>query len=337
MPDNGKKPDIVYFQRKPRNVGNYSVEFIFEDVRYRLKDLIIAKIRFSRYESTGLFKRLYNCIEAAAGQGSVNHVTGDINYLGLLMNKHKTIHTILDCVFMTSTSGLKQAILKLFWLSLPVKRSAYITAISEATKKEIITHSGCDPEKIKVIYVAISNRFSRKDKPFNKSNPVILQVGTAFNKNIPRLIHALNGLSCELHIVGKSNEEYERLLKENNITYRYQSGLTDAEIIAKYEEADIVSLVSTYEGFGMPILEAQAVGRPVITSSVFSMPEVAGDAACIVDPFDVEQIRQGVNRILHDDDFRNSLVKKGFENIKRFDPEVIAMQYYELYKKIRKS
>ncbi len=328
------KPAVTFFQRKARSVGNYSVEFIFEDVRNRLKDKIAATVFYSNYESTGLLKRLYNCVEAARNQDAVNHVTGDINYIGLFLSRKKTIHTILDCVFVASTSGIKRAVLKYFWLTVPVKRSKYITAISTATKDEILKYVKCDPGKIIVIPVAISGRFKRKDKPFNKNCPVILQIGTAPNKNIPRLIGALKGMNCCLHIVGKQNEEYERLLKENNIQYKYQWGLSDQEMIQKYEEADIISLVSTYEGFGMPILEAQAIGRPVITSNILSMPEVAGDAACLVDPYDEEAIGKGIRQIIEDDNYRSRLIEKGFENIQRFDPQAIAMQYYDLYQKI---
>src|SRR5207249_2293530 len=92
-----KPLQVTFFQRKPRSVGNYSVEFIFNDVRLRLKDCILARTVFSKYESNGLFKRIYNCLEAAFKQGDVNHVTGDVNYLGLFLYKKKTIHTILDC------------------------------------------------------------------------------------------------------------------------------------------------------------------------------------------------------------------------------------------------
>ena len=329
MEDN--KPAVTFFQRKARSVGNYSVEFIFDDVRNRLKDKIAANTFFSKYESTGLFKRFYNCIEAARNQGGVNHITGDINYIGLFLDKQKTIHTVLDCVFIASSSGLKRSILKYFWLTVPVKRSRFVTAISEATKAEILKYVKCDPAKIVVIPVAISDRFTRKDKVFNRDCPIILQIGTAHNKNIPRLIAALKGINCCLHIVGRQNDEYVKLLREVGVRYEYQWGLSDGEMIKKYEEADIISLTSTYEGFGMPILEAQAIGRPVITSNILSMPEVAGDAACLADPFDVESIRAGINRIIHDDMYRDNLIVKGFQNIKRFDPQGIALQYLELY------
>lgn len=328
------QPDVVFFHRKPRNVGNYSVEFIFEDVRKRLCNKIASRVVISTYESSGIFKRFYNCYEAFRNQGMVNHITGDVNYLGLFLKPEATIQTILDCVHLNSSSGFKYKILKLFWLTIPERRAKFLTAISESTKQEILRHHNCDPQKIVVIPVAISPNFKKVDKPFNKECPTILQVGAAHNKNIPNLIEAIKGLPCVLNIIGKQNEEYEALLKKYNIQYKYEWGLTDAEIIKRYEQADILSLVSTYEGFGMPILEAQAVGRAVITSNLFSMPEVAGDAAVMVSPFDVNQIRMGLEKIINDEPFRMNLIQRGFENIERFNPEVIAEQYLNLYKKV---
>ncbi len=332
--DRSKKPGVVFFHRKPRNVGNYSVEFIFNDVRERLKDEIIPVVVQSTYESKGLLKRLYNCLEAFRKQGDVNHVTGDVNYLGLLLNKNNSIQTILDCVHLNTSTGLKYRVLKLFWLTIPEKKSKYITAISTSTKNEILKHHPCNPDKIVVIPVAISSKFKAVEKVFNKKKPRILQIGTAPNKNIPNLIEAIKGLSCTLNIVGKKNDEYELLLKSYQIDYVYESGLSDEEMLRRYEDADIVSLVSNYEGFGMPILEAQATGRPVITSNVYSMPEVAGDAAVIVSPSDVSAIKQGLEKIINDDVFRDEMIQRGFQNTSRFDARRIADQYLELYKKI---
>jgi glycosyltransferase involved in cell wall biosynthesis len=331
---NSRPIKVKFFQRKPRPVGNYSIEFIFKDVRHQLGKLIEGEEIFSTYESSGVFKRIYNCIEAASKQGEVNHITGDINYIGLLLRKKRTIQTILDCVHLSSSSGLKHAILKLFWVTIPVKRAKYVTAISESTKNEILKYVNCEPDKIKVVYVAISEKFLRKDKLFNNINPRILQLGTAFNKNIFRLAEALQGIPCTLDIVGRQDEHLEEVLRKHNIVYEYSWALTDEQILQKYIQADIITLVSTYEGFGMPILEGQATGRPVITSNVYSMPEVAGEAACIVDPYSIESIRQGFERIIGNKEYREELVRKGFENIKRFNPRNIAMQYFELYKSI---
>ncbi|MDE3249240.1 MAG: glycosyltransferase family 4 protein [Bacteroidota bacterium] len=328
---------VTYFQRKARSAGNFSVEIIFEDVRERLRDRISADTVYSRYESAGLFKRFFNCLQAWRQQKGINHVTGDINYVGLLLNPRTTIHTILDCVFLERSTGIKHKVLKFFWLTIPIRRSTYITAISESTKKEILKYAKCDPTKIIVVPVAISDKFSRRDKPFNKQKPILLQVGTAPNKNLPRLIEAIRGISCQLHIVGKFEISYEQLLKENGIDYTYQSGLTEEAMIAKYAEADMIVFASTYEGFGMPILEAQTVGRPVLTSNILSMPEVAGEAACLVDPFDTAAIRAGILKIIDDDAYRSELVEKGFRNTTRFHGQLIAEQYLELYRRVAKE
>jgi glycosyltransferase involved in cell wall biosynthesis len=93
----------------------------------------------------------------------------------------------------------------------------------------------------------------------------------------------------------------------------------------------MVVFASTYEGFGLPIVEANATGRPVVTSNIFSMPEVAGDAGCFVDPFDASSIRAGIVRVVEDEAYRQGLIKKGFKNVKRFRADAIAHQYAELY------
>ena len=104
---------------------------------------------------------------------------------------------------------------------------------------------------------------------------------------------------------------YVDKLKEYGIPYSYLSGISDEEMIRQYQLADIIVLPSTYEGFGMPILEAQAVGRPVLTANISSMPEVAGDAACLVDPYNVMEIRDGILRIISDDEYRRGLSNQG--------------------------
>ena len=327
-------PEVCFFYRKPRKVGNYSVEFIFKDVSQRLRDRIRMKDCYMPYESSGIFKRIYNCIQSAFKQSDVNHITGDINYIGIFLAKRKTIQTILDCVHLSTSTGLKHYILKLFWVTIPVNRARFVTAISTSTKKEILKYVDCNPEKIIVIPVAISDRYQRFEKVFNAERPRILQLGTAPNKNIPRLIQALESVSCTLDVVGKHDPALEALLKKSGIDYTYSWGLSDEDILEKYKMADIISLASTYEGFGMPILEGQAVGRPVLTSNIFSMPEVAGDSACIVDPYNVGSIREGLLKIIRDETYREGLVCRGFENIKRFNPDKIALQYFDLYNKI---
>jgi glycosyltransferase involved in cell wall biosynthesis len=104
--------------------------------------------------------------------------------------------------------------------------------------------------------------------------------------------------------------------------------------VKAYVDSDLLLFPSTYEGFGMPILEAQATGRAVVTSDVASMPYVAGDAACLVNPFSVDSIREGVLKVITEASYRDDLVAKGLENVYRFRPEVIVNSYFDLYREI---
>ena len=105
-------------------------------------------------------------------------------------------------------------------------------------------------------------------------------------------------------------------------------------MLAQYQSCDLVSFISTFEGFGMPIIEANSVERVVLTSNISSMPEVAGEAALLVDPFDIAAIRNGIQRIINDGQLREQLIQAGRKNKLRFQSGTIAQQYYNLYKKI---
>jgi glycosyltransferase involved in cell wall biosynthesis len=91
---------------------------------------------------------------------------------------------------------------------------------------------------------------------------------------------------------------------------------------------------SVYEGFGLPIMEAQLTGRPVLTSNLSPMKEVAGKGAMLTDPYDPQSIRAGIIKIIDDDVFREQMVQDGFENVKRFDPDIVAGQYASLYEEL---
>ena len=323
---------VIYFQRKPGQV--YSVERFFSDVRDALPLEYVVEVKRSRYESRGLWRRAYNVIEATFHQGDINHVTGDVHFLTYLLARRKTVLTILDCVTLERLKGIKRRIFWFFWYWLPVRRSKVITVISASTKKELLKFVNCDPDKIQVIHCPVSPTFTVSPKVFNADCPRILQIGTTQNKNIERLAQALRGLSAQLVIIGELSNSQRAALEANNIRYENYFGLSDAELLDQYLSADMLAFVSTYEGFGMPIAEANAVGRPVITSNLYSMPEVAGDAACIVDPYDVPAIRSGIERIISDAEYRNRLVEAGFKNIERFRVDYIAAQYAELYQRL---
>jgi glycosyltransferase involved in cell wall biosynthesis len=337
MRDAGTNQDpirVQHYQRKP-GATHFSLERVFEAVRRALPTDIIAETHSCPFESRRILRRILNIVDAPFHQRDINHIVGDVHYLALSLEKKKTILTILDCVGLRFKKGFRRVVLLWLWLRLPVRWVAAITVISEFTRGEVLNYTGCDPKIVHVIPCPIPSGFSAWPKEFRAERPVILQVGTApHNKNICRVAEALQGIPCRLDIIGRLTELQREVLELYRIQYSEQWDLSDQQVIVKYRECDMVVFVSTYEGFGMPIIEANATGRPVVTSNIGPMPEVAGSAACLVDPFDCSSIRKGIVRVIGDADYSSHLVAEGFENVKRFQADVIAAQYAGLYREV---
>ncbi|MCT4587347.1 MAG: glycosyltransferase family 4 protein [Carboxylicivirga sp.] len=327
---------ITFFHRLPAHF-HFSIEKLFDAIQPGLSSAVSWRNYSLAYPSIGLFPRLKSALKAKQQQGDINHITGDIHFITPFLSKKRTINTYHDFTFLKNSKGLKRFLLWLFWVYIPVKRSKYLTVISEVTKQELIQYSGCKADKITVIPNIISQDFKAMPKVFNSKCPTILHIGTTPNKNLERLIKALEGLQCRLHIIGKLNESLMLLLQQCNTNYTNEFQIPEEALRQAYVNCDSLSFCSLNEGFGLPILEAQATGRPVVTSKLSSMPEVAGDAACLVNPYDVNAIREGIVKVINDKAYRQKLIDKGFENIKRFNAKVVAAQYEALYQKIYKD
>lgn len=333
--ETNKKIKVVFFNRKPRALGNFSIEIYFKLMQQYLEQEFQIVNKVMPFESNGFLNRFRNALFCWKNQGDVNHITGDIHYVAAFLKKSITLLTILDCGMLHETHGLKHKIFKYLWFDMPAFKSKIITVISNATKNDLISWVKCDSNKIEVIYVCISPEFKQNAKSFNSENPRILQIGTAANKNLKRLIPALKGIKCTLVIIGKIDSEIQNLAIENNINLElHDRRLSDEEVREEYNKCDILSLVSTLEGFGMPIIEANVVGRICITGSTSSMPEIAGTAAHIVNPFDIHDIHLGFKKIIDDKEYRDNLVQNGYQNANRFSAESLAKQYAAIYRLI---
>jgi glycosyltransferase involved in cell wall biosynthesis len=325
--------NVIQFQRRPAP-GQVSIERVFAQVRNAMPADVRCEVQTSPCLSRSVVWRVANLYQAARSTADINHITGDVHYLALALEGRRTLLTIHDCVSLDRLRGLKRAIFRWLWYVLPVRHVAMVSVVSESARRELLRHTNCDASKVRTIHNCVGEEFVPVPKTFNESEPLLLQVGTGATKNIERVIPALAGLRCRLKIVGKLTAEQLRLVKDCNIRYTSLPQATDAELLQSYRECDLVLFASTYEGFGLPIVEANATGRPVVTSHLLSMPEVAGEAACLVDPFDCASIRSSVLRIMRDAGYRSSLIEAGFENVKRFTPKRIAAQYAALYEEI---
>lgn len=306
----------------------HSIENVFHALLPFLK---VKKVELP-YESKGLFNRIKNIWFLRQQKAPWIHISGHDHYL-LWYPFQKAILTIHDIEALKRKSGFKRWLFQKLWFDWPIRNAKVVTTISEFSKREILS-LGNYKTPIQVIHNPLTLPLNFTPKVFNKAKPRILHIGTKQNKNLSRLIQALKGIDCELIIIGQASEALNAELNAYGIDYSIKSNLSNDEMIAEYKASDLLAFVSTYEGFGLPILEAQAAGRPVLTSNLASMPEVTGEGALLVDPYSVAAIREGVLKLIQDEKLRESLIQKGLENVKRFDAESIARQYLELYDSI---
>ena len=275
----------------------------------------------------------------------INHITGDIHYciLGLLGCKSVlTIHD--DYAMVKARKGWLGKIYKyLFWIYLPVKLASRTVYISAATKAKIDKLVHCK-KTVVIPNHSVDSEFIYQEKEFNSKSPLILQIGTSPQKNLETTIKAISeinkaGFDCCLRVIKKMNDEQHSLARRLHINYSNAYDLSDQEIVEEYKNADIVVFPSLYEGFGMPIIEAQATGRVVLTSNLAPMNWVAGKngAMLLNDPQNVEEYSNKLKIILNNKELRCNLIANGHENSKRFTVKNAVESYCRLYEELLKD
>lgn len=324
---------ILYVNRKTRPYGNFSIESYFAQISDLLQKMgVETQTWYAPFFSNGILKRVFSyCALQNQTKQDIVHITGDIYYL-LPAGQGKRVVTYHDIGFMHTANPIKKWIYRKFWIEYPIQKAHAVTCVSEATQAEILSVCPAAAGKLHVIPTIIDARFVRVDKPFHTARPTLLLLGSAPNKNLQRVLRATQGLDVHLSLVAELGAAERALLQGQS--HEVCSRISFEALLQKYQEADMVVMCSTHEGFGMPILEAQATGRVVLTSQCSSMPEVAGAGAYFVDPYSVESIRAGIKTLCGDADLRHQLIAAGFENIQRFQPERVAQQYFQLYKNV---
>jgi glycosyltransferase involved in cell wall biosynthesis len=322
---------ITYLFREKR-LGNFSIEELFEAISKKVS----LQHQVVNYTCTSA-NRINNLKEVRKINADVFHITGDVNYLSFVLPARKTLITVHDLGHYENTlKGIKKVIYKYLWLYLPFKFAHKITTISEFTKSRLVYHFNIHPDKIDVIHnPAPVHIFKKSEKRTLSSRPKILQIGSGHNKNIENLIQAVQGLDVELMLLRKHDPLLEQKLHSLHIKHTFYPLLTYQDVYQKYVECDLVYFASNYEGFGVPILEAQAVGRALITSNVAAMPEVAGKGACFVDYQSVAEIKAAIVKLISDSAYRNKLIDNGYENVKHYTLEKTVEKYMAVYSQLQ--
>lgn len=266
-----------------------------------------------------------------------------------------TIHDVTPLVFPDHyPPGIKGS-LNNFHQRISLKNVKAIITDSNFSKIDIEKVLKINPIKVFSVPLAVSDKcfliknqskLNKIKEKYQLPEGFTLFIGSVnWNKNILNLTKASLDAEMDIVLIGKdfTNKEnlhhpekksYKEFLEryEDNLKVRRLGFVTDAEKNSLITLANVLLLPSFYEGFGLPILEAQKCGTPVVTANISSMPEVAGEGALLVDPYNVEEIKEAIIKIRDDKKIKDNLIKKGFENVKKFSWEKTIEQTIEVYR-----
>ena len=266
----------------------------------------------------------------------------------------RSIVTIHDCIHLMFPQYLPNRFALGYAkasMALAARRANRVLTVSETSKRDIIKFFGTPPNKIDVIYNAFDERFAtnpdedavvRVRERFQLQDPFVLYAGNVKpHKNLERLIEAFHlvrsgGLDLKLVLIGDEISKYAALRRA---VHRYQlhpyvrflGYLPEETLAIMYRLAGVFVFPSLYEGFGLPPLEAMASGTPVVTSNVSSLPEVTGDAALLVDPYDPAAIADGIRRVIIDRQLSDELRRRGLARARQFSWETSVRRIRDIY------
>ena len=274
------------------------------------------------------------------------------------LTRCRTVVTIHDCIHLRFPEYLPSRAAFAYahaMIRLAARKADRVLTVSEASKRDILHYTGVAPEKVVVVYNGLDARFAavpdadamdRVRQRFQLDHPFVLYVGNIKpHKNLERLIAAFAAMRADgpeglkLVVIGDETSKHPGLrqavhrhrLDKHVRFFGFQPALT---LVTFYRLARAFVFPSLYEGFGLPPLEAMANETPVVTSNLSSLPEVAGDAALLVDPYDVAAIAEGIRRAVTDEPLRQELIAKGRIRAREFSWARAASQTLHVYREV---
>jgi glycosyltransferase involved in cell wall biosynthesis len=270
----------------------------------------------------------------------------------------KSVVTIHDCIHLMFPQYLPNKMALAYArtsIRLAARRATRVMTVSESSKRDILRFVDTQPDKIDVIYNAYDERFGvepreadvvRVRERYQLHDEFVLYAGNVKpHKNLERLIEAFylvrkSGLDhLKLVLIGDDISKYTALRRavhqhQLHKYVRFLGYLPEETLAVMYRLAGVFVFPSLYEGFGLPPLEAMASGTPVVTSNVSSLPEVAGDAAVLVDPYEPQAIADGITRVLTDETLRGDLRRKGLARAGQFSWEQSMQRVHDIYREV---
>lgn len=277
----------------------------------------------------------------------------------------KTIVTVhgLEYEFCPGAYSFWEKLYMRFFIKRSCRKASKIIAVSQNTKKDLVNLYKIPTEKIEVVYEGVNFEFplwkrgikgdSKSSEnssnpsptlPFLKGERFLLFLGRIEErKNVLGIIKAFEifkekyKLPHKLVLAGKPGHGYNSIKsKVQSLKSKARKDIVELGFVREKEKwqllqnADVFLFPSLYEGFGLPILEAQSVGTAVVTSKVSSIPEVVGESAVLIDPKDYQALAEAMYKLVSDENLRNDIIEKGYENVKRFSWEKCASQIAEI-------
>jgi glycosyltransferase involved in cell wall biosynthesis len=322
-------PKVVWYFRKKRDLGNFSIENSFRELlpHFEGSEWEI-EWREASWFSEGIWNRLRIAMEARGLQSDVIHITGDIHFAAMFLQKRRVVLTIHDNGHIEQCIGLKQWLMKKLWLDWPLKQCEKVVAVSEATKRSILDLTSANRNQVEVIPTVVSSHFKPRKGAPNNPKPVLLHIGLAPNKNLSGHAAAIEGMDVLLRIIGEPSAADRAMLESKGIDYEWKSRLSDSEMQEAYASSNVLLFCSTLEGFGMPILEAKAVGVPVVTSAIAPMNKVGKGYAFLADPNEPGSIKKSLMEALE------SKTNAQCDVSLLANSKAAALHYISLYSKI---